>query len=78
MAKVRELTSLIHGQFDSEAEFARSIGWDRRKLNKITTGAREPNLQESAIIAEALGVSIDFVADIFLRRKSPNEQRNCG
>ena len=75
MAKVRELTSMIYGQFDSEAAFARSLGWDRRKLNKITTGTREPNLCESAAIAAALGVSLDSIADIFLRRKSPNGQR---
>lgn len=75
MAKVHELTSLIHAQFDSEAAFARSIGWDRRKLNKITTGAKEPDLHEAAIIANGLGTSIDHIANIFLHRKSPNGQR---
>ncbi len=78
MAKVRELTALIYSQFDSEAAFARSIGWDRRKLNKITTGAKEPDLHESATIADGLGISIERIADIFLHRKSPNEQRAAG
>lgn len=74
MAKIRELTSLIYGQFDSEADFARSIGWDRRKLNKITTGAKEPDLHEAATMANGLGISLDSIAQIFLHKKSPNEQ----
>lgn len=72
MAKVRELCSLIHGLYDTEAELARALGWPRQRLNKITTGAKEPDICEASQLATKLNVSVDVIADIFLRLKSPN------
>ncbi len=74
MAKVRELCGLIHSKFDTEADLARELGWNRQKLNRITNGTREPDLAEAAALAAALGVSIDRVANIILCYKSPNRQ----
>lgn len=76
MAKIRPLSSLIHGVYDSEAAFARELGWNKQRLNKITTGQKEPDIVEAAEIAQKLGVSLDLIADIFLNEKSPIEQRN--
>lgn len=61
-----KLRSLIYGRFVNEAEFARRLGWSRQRLNKITTGAKEPNLTEVRDIALALNVPFDDVANIFL------------
>lgn len=77
MAKIRELCGLIHSQYDTEANFARDLGWPRQRLNKITTGAKEPDLHEVAAIAKRLGKPLDEIASIFLRRKSPNEQQTA-
>ena len=44
----------------------------RQKLNKITTGRKEPDLEEVYQISHVLSQPIDVVANIFLRYKSPN------
>lgn len=77
MAKIRELCGLIHSKYDTEADFARDLGWPRQRLNKITTGAKEPDLHETAEIAAKLDASLEDIAAIFLRNKSPNEQRSA-
>lgn len=77
MAKVKELSALIHGRFDTEAAFAREIGWDRRRLSKIITGVKEPSLHEVAVMAVGLGEPLERIASIFLNTKSPNEQRGA-
>lgn len=74
MAKVRELCGLIHSKFDTEAELAWELGWNRQKLNRITNRTREPDLAEAAALAKALGVSIERVANIISCYKSPNER----
>lgn len=70
--KILELNGLIHGQFDSEAAFARHIGWVKQRLNKIMNGTKQPSLEEVQTIAEGLDVPFMMVANIFLRQKSPN------
>lgn len=77
--KVKELRSLIYGKYDSEAEMASRIGWSRQRLSKITSGLKEPDVSEINVIAQALGISLEEVAQIFLRYKSPNRQlKNAG
>lgn len=71
MAKVKELCGLIHSQYDTEAEFASKLGWDRRKLNRITNGQKEPDLEEVNEIAKGLNRPLEEIAHIFLDRKSP-------
>ena len=74
MQKVRELRGLIYSQYDSETEFANAIGWPRQRVNKITNGTKEPDIDELNILAKALNKSVGDIAQIFLRYKSPNEQ----
>lgn len=74
--KVKELRGLIYSKYDSEAELAKKIGWPRQKINKITNGNKEPNIDEIAVLSNALGKSIGDIAEIFLRYRSPNEQQN--
>lgn len=75
MAKIKELSGLIHGMYNHESDFAKQLGWPRQKLNKITNGMREPDLNDAVEIATALGQPLDYIIDIFLRSKSPNGQR---
>ena len=70
--KVLELNSLIHGQYRNQSEFARAIGWDRQRLNKIVNGDRQPSLDDVQTISEGLTVPFMMIANIFLRMKSPN------
>lgn len=74
MPKNKELSSLIHRRYDSEAAFARDLGWTRQRLNKLTTGVKEPDISEAALMAEKLEVSVDSLVSIFLTRMSPNGQ----
>lgn len=73
--KVREFRGLIYSNFDSESEFARSLGWTKQRLSKITNGARQPDLQEIDILSGPLGVTSNQLLQIFLRHSSPNEQQ---
>lgn len=74
MAKIRTLCGLIHSKFDSEAQFARALGWPRQRVNKITNGLREPTLDEVDSISKVLDESFEKIAYIFLSQKSPNGQ----
>ena len=74
MAKVAELRGLIYSRYDSEAQLAKELGWDRQRLNKITNGIKEPDLDEIAALAPKLGSSIEELVHIFLRHKSPDGQ----
>ena len=72
MAKILELSGLIHSKFNTESKMADSMGWSRQRLNKITNGDKEPDLEEVRDIADALDTSFMTVAQIFLDLKSPN------
>lgn len=61
-----ELKKMISNQFKSEAECARALGWDRQRLNKITTGVREPSVFEVNEIARVLSVPVGDLVPIFL------------
>lgn len=76
MAKVRELRSIIYRQYDNESQLSSCLGWQRQKLSKITNGQKEPNLTEINELAAALHVTVEEIAQIFLRHKSPNEQQS--
>ena len=65
MAKVKALRGLIYERFDHEADLARQLGWPRQRLNRITTGAKEPDIYEARALAESLEVPIDRIVQIF-------------
>ena len=72
MAKILALSGLIHSKFHTESKMADAMGWSRQRLNKITNGDKEPDLDEVRSISDVLDVSFMTVAQIFLDRKSPN------
>ena len=72
MAKNLELNGLIHSKYESESAFARALGWPRQRLNKITSGVKEPDISETVMMARKLDVTVDRLADIFLPQQSPN------
>ena len=75
MQKIKELRGLIYGLYDSESALAKKINWDKRKLNRITNGKKEPNIEEINTLANALNTNVADIVHIFLQYKSPNEQR---
>lgn len=77
MSKVNEIRGLIYGKYDNEAQLAKELGWPRQRLNKITNGTKEPDIDEVCALAEKLDQSIEDVVHIFLRYKSPNRQPNA-
>lgn len=66
--KIRPLRSLIFGKYDSEAEFARELGWSKQRLNKITNGLKEPSVTEINALANGLETTADNLVQIFLAR----------
>ena len=68
----REIRSMIYGKFDTEKDCADAMGWPRQRLNKITTGKKEPSVSEVVALAHAVDRSVEYVANIFLRMASPN------
>ena len=74
MKKVLELRGMIYGKYESEAALAADLGWSRQRLNKITCGIKEPDLEEVSALAGALDQPIETIVQIFLRSKSPDRQ----
>lgn len=60
------LDKLIYGCFKSESEMARRMGWNKQRLNKITTGMKTPNVNDINKMANALDTSVGILCDIFL------------
>ena len=75
MAKIQELRGLIYGKYDTESQLATELGWTKQRLNIITNGTREPNLEELEALAGKLDKSVEDMVYIFLRHKSPNRQQ---
>lgn len=76
MAKrVKEFRGLIYSKFNSEAEFARALGWQRQAVNKLSNGNKQPNLIEIDAMAKVLQVSEIDLMHIFLAYSSPNGQQ---
>lgn len=75
MAKIIELRGLIYGKYETETQLAKELGWPKQRLNLITNGTREPDLEEIAALAEKLDKSVEEMVFIFLRHKSPNRQQ---
>lgn len=70
MAKVLDLRGMIYSKFGNEAQAADAMGWSRQRLNKITSGNKEPDLFDVKALADVLGVSFMDVAQIFLQSES--------
>lgn len=66
MAKIKELRGIIYSLFDSEADLARSLGWTKQRINKITNGVKVPDLQEVQALSHALNRPLEEIANIFL------------
>jgi len=59
------LRGVILTRYDSESALARSLGWTRQRLNRMTQGHKKPNLSEAKAICEKLDVSMDELAVFF-------------
>ena len=77
MAKIYGLRSLIYAKYDSEAKLAEELGWPRQRLNKITNGSKEPDLNEVKVLAEKLDRPFSDIAFIFLDQRSPNDEQSA-
>ena len=74
MARIKELRSIIYDRYESESELANELGWPKQKLNRITNGQQEPNLEELMAMADKFEMSATDLIRIFLQNKSPNRQ----
>lgn len=60
------LRGLIYSKYHNESELARTLGWSRQRLNRITTGRKEPDIRDMKALASALDVTVQDLFDIFL------------
>lgn len=67
MAKNKALCNAIKNHYKSEAECARALGWPRQRLNKITSGIKEPDVHEVNELAVGLQKSVGEVCEFFLQ-----------
>jgi len=75
MAKIPEVRGLIYAKYATETELAKELGWPKQRLNVITNGVREPDLEEVVALAQKLEKPVEEMIYIFLRWKSPNRQQ---
>ena len=62
----RMIKGYIYAKFKSEAECARKLGWNRQKLNRITTGKSLPSITELNELANVLEEDSSTLLHIFL------------
>ena len=74
MAKVSEIRGLIYSKYNTETQLANELGWSKQRLNAITNGVREPDMDEVVALADKLDKPAEEIFLIFLRHKSPNRQ----
>lgn len=66
MGKILPLRGMIYAKFDSESKCAEALGWSRQRLWKITTGKREPTLDEVKSLSDVLEEPFMNIANLFL------------
>lgn len=74
MKQGNPIKGLIYSQYGTEAELARVLGWSRQQLNRLTTGAEAPDLDELAALSERLDTSYNDLIPLFLDIRSQNRQ----
>lgn len=62
----KTIKEMILDRYPSEAGCARALGWERQRLNKITTGVREPSVYELNELAKVLSVPVGELVPVFL------------
>lgn len=71
----QELKNIILKKFGTETACAKTLGWPRQRLNKITNGQKIPNVTELNDLSNALETPVADLVHIFLPIKSPNRQQ---
>lgn len=66
-----ELRYEIIRKFNTQAEFAKELGWTENKMSKMMQGKYIPDLNEVINIAEKLSIGSSRFLEIFLDKKSP-------
>ncbi len=74
---VNELRSMISTRFQSEAEFARAMGWSKQKMNKITTGKQLPDISELNKMSEMLDVGAPVLLRVFLPKQESKQKETA-
>lgn len=63
-------TSMLKGEivakYGSQREFSKVIGWDKNKMSRLMTHKYIPDVAEASMIGNALELSADRMAQIFL------------
>ncbi len=77
MTGKQKLRGWICGQYGSISALSRHMGWGRQKLQRIVSGKQIPILADLCDLSCALNKSMMELAQIFLDKKSPNEQHHC-
>ena len=62
-------------KFGSEAACARALGWPRQRLNNITMGKLEPDVNDLNALSGVLEMAVGEVCAFFIEQKSTNGQQ---
>lgn len=66
------LRGVIYSKYNSQREFTQAVGWSQNKIGRILKGRMIPNIEDCAIICNALSLSREESLNIFLPSISPN------
>lgn len=74
---IRRLKAEIVAEYDTQAAFAKAIGWHENKVSKIIRGHYKPDTDEVAKMVEVLHLDESRYCSIFLPQKSPNGDKRA-
>lgn len=75
---IQRLRGEIVAEFKTQQAFAKVIGWHKNKVSRMMSGYYKPDMDEVAVIADALKLDERKYCDIFLPNKSPNGDNREG
>lgn len=61
-----ELKKAIEEKYGTEAALARSIGWSRQRMSKLTNGKKKPDVDDVAILVKSLDLPVNTVFNFFI------------
>ena len=58
---------MIYTKFRSLADFGKSIGWTRQKVDRIVNGKAQPNIADLKAMCDVLNISLDEGIAFFIQ-----------
>ena len=75
---LHRLRGEIVANYGTQKRFSEAMGWHQNKVTAMLTGKYIPDVNEANEMAERLRLPENVFCDIFLAKKSPYGDANCG